>query len=113
MCDDAEGACPIWEEKTPRARKQHECMACREAIAPGQKYHRTDSMYDGHWSHWVHCTRCWSMFRAIDKRARAEGEYLAIDPHLDCGERWEDPPDEVAALAFAIPSDFSSADGPR
>ena len=108
MCDEADGTCAVWDARGVRARKQHKCMACDEPIAPGSIYHRVDSLFNGMWSHWVHCTRCWKMWEAIDAKARADGDYLAIDPHLDCGEVWERPPGDVQALAFALPQDFAT-----
>lgn len=107
MCDQADGLCPIWRESNPRARKGHRCMACGEAIAPGFRYRLTVSMYDGDWSRMKHCERCWAIYSEL--RVRADWDDY-IDPWLDCGEVWEGPPPEIAALAFAIPADFTSAD---
>lgn len=104
MCDIADGTCPIWEERELTARKAHACMACRQAISPGHRYHRVDSMFEGHWDHWVHCLRCWAIYDAI--RARLPPyEPICIDPRLNCGELWADPPPEVAALAFLLPGE--------
>jgi len=43
------------------------------------------------------------MVKAIESRPEYEG---GIDLHLNCGETWENPPEDVAALAFALPKDF-------
>ena len=107
MCDLSGGQCDVWEESNPRARKLHECYACGEAIAPGFKYHLTETLFDGHWSRWKHCARCSVIYKTLLRHAESD-EY--VEPGLDCGEVWEGPPPEIAALAFAIPSDFR-ADG--
>jgi hypothetical protein len=85
----------------------HKCMACDEAIAPGLRYRLTVSMYDGHWERMKHCERCWRIYMELRD---ASDHYTYIDPWLNCGEVWEMPPEHVAALAFAIPSDFTGAD---
>lgn len=110
MCDEADGQCQVWDGRWVRARNQHECMACDEAIATGATYHRVDSLYDGAWSHWVHCARCWRIWEAIESRAREDGDFVAIDPRLDCGEVWDGPPEDVAALAFALPGESGEAE---
>jgi hypothetical protein len=107
MCDEADGACDVWRSRDVTARKPHKCMACRETIAPGHRYHRVDSLYDGQWSRWVHCARCWTMWSAI--RDVADWDSY-VDPYLNCGEAWDDPPEHVARLAFALPGDALEAD---
>ena len=103
MCDIADGTCPVWESRDVTARKAHTCMACKEAIEAGATYHRVDSLYEGRWEHWVHCARCWRMYKAIDEHVDRD---LVVDPYLNCGEEWDDPPEHVAWLAFALPTDF-------
>lgn len=88
----------------PRARKEHRCNACRETIKPGDRYRREGYVFDGYKGTNIHCRRCWEIIEALlDKCEPDEG----IDFDLDCGEVWEDPPEDVAALAFALPKDFT------
>lgn len=112
MCDIADGHCDVYVEVGRIARKEHRCMACRERIAPGQHYTVTRSLYDGRWQNWKHCDRCLEMLNAILKQDRY-GD-MAVDPALNCGTLWEDAfgdvPEDVQALAFAIPSDFATQD---
>jgi hypothetical protein len=108
MCDIADGRCDIWEEYSRTARKQHKCMACDESIRIGDIYHRVDSLYDGIWNHWIHCMRCWKIWRALRDDATDWDVY--IDPYLNCGETWHDPPPEIAKLAFALPGEIDNSD---
>jgi len=110
MCDADGDQCPVWKERTRTARKPHECLGCRETIGPGHKYNETRSLFDGCWSTWKHCLRCWAMFQALAEKTREGGFYVvAIDPELACGETWlanfGEPPPEVAALAFMLPGE--------
>lgn len=110
MCDEAEGACPVWLVRTVRARKTHQCLGCRETIAVGQDYRVTESLWEGAWSRWKHCNRCARLFDLIDDESRSQGILAAVDPGLDCGETWEQAfceaaPSWAAALAFALPGD--------
>lgn len=105
MCDDfCDEYSTTLASTWVNARKEHKCMACRETIRRGHRYHRHASVYDGSISVWRHCVRCWLMCEALWK---AGAGY--IDFELNCGETWEEnygalPPD-VAALAFMSPDD--------
>lgn len=78
-------------------------MSCPEPIRAGVLYRVTEFLFDGHWTRWKHCERCHRIFRAIQD---SSFDVLAIDPGLDCGQIWKDPPEAVASLAFALPGDF-------
>ena len=103
--------CSVWSETDPKARKEHVCDACHETIAPGRKYHRTFSIFEGTPNTNVRCERCQAIFVHLTERMRTEGdreEYC--NPELACGheykERWDEPPpDHIAALAFWLPGD--------
>ena len=41
-----------------RARKHYRCYECHKAIAPGETYERTASLYDGSWDVARVCSRC-------------------------------------------------------
>lgn len=97
----------------PKARKQHECDACHETIRVGDKYVTETMLFDGAWETVKRCLRCEAIRKHLAKRMRGgdEGE----SPHwtLGCGhtyrERWgEDPPPEIAALAFALPGEVTT-----
>lgn len=102
MCDEADGRWDVHNEAWVKARKGHKCYGCQEQIAVGQIYHNLETLYDGQWDRWKHCPRCWEIISAL----WARDPWAAIDLNLDCGETWEDPPPEISALAFAIPSDM-------
>lgn len=84
-----------------RARKEHQCCACLEPIKPGTVYHAYKSLFDSEWYRYAHCVRCWAICEAL--WANGAG---SIDLELNCGEAWQNPPSEVAALAFATPADM-------
>lgn len=108
MCDNDLDCAKTLDRRWVIARKQHRCMACRETIVKGQRYHIDASLWEGSVANHRHCARCWEMIEALWKRGRESGEYgTIVDFDLNCGEIWRDPPDEVAALAFALPSDFT------
>lgn len=100
MCGDPDYDSTEVHSGWRRARKEHRCVACRETIRRGDRYHRTVQAYDGTVDESRHCARCWFMCEAL----WADGvESVELD--LNCGEIWDDPPDDVAALAFMSPSD--------
>lgn len=107
MCDYGEDdETDVWVFEWIKARKTHACCACDEPIAAGQIYHSYKALRDGEWSRWVHCGRCWRVCEAIWQM----NDGAAIDLNLACGEVWESPPDDVAALAFALPGEMREAD---
>lgn len=107
MCDDNDdgGYIKGFTEQWRKARKAHECEACREPIAPRTRYHYCSGISDGYAFSMKHCARCWTVYEALRKAKPRD----AINIALDCGTVWEDPPDDIAALAFALPSDFAEA----
>lgn len=94
-----------------RARIAHTCHACREEIRPGQLYYSTFYVFDGNPHSFARCERCEAIYDHLSERLRKEGdpeEYC--NDRLNCGheykERWnEEPPPQIAALAFWIPGD--------
>lgn len=103
MCEDADEPSTIWNEEQRTARKEYACFACREPIQVGDAHRYTRSLYDGMWDQWRHCLRCAALLDALVTR-NAGLSSVALD--LDCGETWEEPPPEVAALAFATREDM-------
>lgn len=103
MCDDDGDGSRLLVRRFMTARKARRCFACNETIAPGATYHRDTAAHDGTVSSFVHCPRCWAIVEALWKDGR---RYVDFD--LNCGEIWDDPPPEVAALAFALPGEIQA-----
>lgn len=103
MCDfdwDGSGATVLsWV----RARKPRQCCACETVVAVGTLYHKYKMLFDGEWSEFYHCARCWEICLAL-----WELTCEAIDLTLGCGETWERPPPSVAELAFSLPGDHAA-----
>jgi hypothetical protein len=100
-------------EVSPRARKEHRCFACKEAIRPGDRYRKVIQIYDGEFEIFKHCLRCWRLMNAI---LDAGAETVQWD--LNCGTSWEKAferpiPDEVAALAFMTPDEAQGLEKER
>lgn len=112
MSQYGDGDCAsVYDEETRKARKPHKCGACREAIPPGQVYHRTFIVFDGEPEVFLRCARCQVIYEHLSKRIRDEGAYEEFcDLRLNCGHTYEDrwqeaPPAWLAALAFWRPGD--------
>jgi hypothetical protein len=87
-----------------RARKDHRCSACYGAIQAGEQYRRIASVTREGWDTCLQCRVCAEIFdRLLDLARPGEGVAFA----LDCGEEYEDPPPDLAALAFALPQDLA------
>jgi len=98
MCEDYDGSEPI-VDAWRRARKEHKCFACGESIHQGDVYHFT-AQKDDEFCTFKHCARCWALGQAIIDAGADSWQY-----DLRCGVSWqeafgEEPPDEVARLAF-------------
>ena len=84
-----------------RARVRHQCCACREYVRPGDLYHREATKYEGYFDVYVHCARCWQMFRHLQDLSDNPVLYT-----LDCGEHYEAPDDDEGhKLAFMTPDE--------
>lgn len=103
--------CSVWSDRWLRAKKEHRCHACHEPIKPGHRYHVTFSVFDGNADTTKRCERCQAIFEHLSGRMVNEGDNEEYCDHrLACGheykERWdEEPPPEIAALAFWLPGD--------
>jgi hypothetical protein len=101
--------CTIYDKKTPTARKPTQCQACDETIPAGAKYTRVGILFEGHWDTVKRCQRCEKIHAHLVEE-RSESDEWPND-RLDCGHGYEEmhggeaPPDEIAALAFALPGD--------
>jgi hypothetical protein len=49
----------LYNETFPIAKKEHECVECGEPILPGQKYHRVEGKWEGHWGTYKTCYPCY------------------------------------------------------
>jgi hypothetical protein len=97
-------AADVYNETIRKARKEHRCDACSGSIKPGAIYSYTAALFDGGWQTATRCGRCETIYRHLEQKMR--GNYEEYPHwHLDCGhgyrDRWdEEPPPEIAALAF-------------
>lgn len=102
MSRECDGPADVYNERERRARKEHRCQACGEAIRVGDVYNRTFVAYDGTAEAIVRCLRC----QKIHEHLRTLGDSdMWPDERLNCGEEYEShwgrpPPPEVAELAF-------------
>ena len=104
--------CTIYDKTTPTARKPTLCQACSETIPAGVKYTRVGILFDGRWDTVKRCQRCEAIHaHLVGLRGRGAnwGSEWPND-RLDCGYSYKEvhdcePPDEIAALAFALPGD--------
>lgn len=95
--------CSVYAETTRKARKEHSCSACKETIRPGDYYVNVGIVCNGNAETIKRCLRCDKIHEHL--RTKAPGDTWP-DDRLNCGhgyrEMWgEDPPPEIAALAFA------------
>jgi hypothetical protein len=109
MSRECDGQYDIYDETNFRARKDHKCDACDETIRPGDVYTRVFMLYDGEKSHVKRCARCQKIHLHL-RGLGDSGEQLWPDEELDCGEEYTRhwgvaPPDDIAALAFALPGE--------
>lgn len=101
----------VYDERFPVARTPHRCGACGETIAARHRYARVGAIVDGHASTIVRCLRC----QTIHEHLRTLGDRdMWPDERLDCGEEYRghwghDPPEHIAALAFATPDEVQAA----
>jgi hypothetical protein len=98
----------VYNEVPRTARKGHVCAACREDIRPGDRYCAVGIVDAEGASTIKRCLRCQAIHKHLQKRG--EGETWP-DERLGCGEEYrdhwgEDPPPEIAALAFATADDM-------
>lgn len=104
-CADGD-PCEFYKTRNIKARKQHQCDACKASIPAGAYYNQTAAKFDGELESFKRCGRCELIYRHLEERMKREGDYDEVPAWLlDCGhdyqERWEqDPPDDIAALAF-------------
>lgn len=76
MCftgDYGDGTADVYTRSFVRARKPHSCRdQCGEKIQPGEQHLRIESLYDGSWSRWRICNRCYQVRARIARQEHAE-----------------------------------------
>jgi hypothetical protein len=108
MCDYDADPVAAYKETWRKARKDHWCCACRETIPRGHLYHYCSFVFDGRGESLKHCARCWEIYLFISDAQ--DDPRASVNLELNCGMSWkdafeEDPPEEVAALAFMTPEE--------
>jgi len=98
----------IYQNTPVTARKEHQCDACDETIAPRSRYHRIKILFDGSWDTILRCVRCEEIHAHLVSLLKDYDEWP--NDRLNCGHTYEEmhgegPPEDIAALAFALPSD--------
>lgn len=76
----------VFDTRTHRARKTHQCATCFGEIRPGESYGRTGVIYDGSWWDWAEHHECRAEVERLLRRYR-EDEY---PEGALAGERWTD-----------------------
>ena len=115
-CDD-DAYADVWDERVLEARKEHKCDACGETISKGDRYARDAALYEGKWDVTKRCMRCEKILEHLREKCSEYNSSLFVDAprvpmqDLSCGldyeEEWGPCPDEIAALAFALPGEVT------
>lgn len=61
----------VYRERDVVARRTHACCECSAEIAIGERYRRSNGLWDGRWSEYKTCSRC------SDLRERVRAAFLA------------------------------------
>lgn len=109
MSHSCDGTYDVYRETRVRARKPHTCSACTETIPARTTYWRVTWVFDGGANGVKRCERCQAIHLHLREKCRSSYDNLWPDERLNCGlkyeDEWGDLPEEIAALAFALPSD--------
>lgn len=98
------------ESTVRRARRPHVCSACKETIPVGSTYTNVFIVFQNEPERLKRCGRCQKIH--LHLRSLGDSETWP-DERLNCGESYrthwgEDPPADIAALAFALPGEVTS-----
>lgn len=112
MSHSCDGTYEVYDERRRRARVEHRCHACKEPIRVGDLYCVTFIVFEGVESV-KRCLRC----QAIHEHLRDKSPDLWPDERLNCGEEYrqhwgEEPPAEIAALAFVTADEMQRRAAP-
>lgn len=76
MCftgDYGDGTADVYNRSFVRARKEHRCFdQCGKKIQLGEQHLRIESLYEGSWSGWRICNRCYQVRARIARHEHAE-----------------------------------------
>jgi hypothetical protein len=61
------------ERYTESARIPHTCASCRKTILVGEPLWRFNGKYQGKWSTYKLCDRCWRIYPEVDYHYRPDG----------------------------------------
>lgn len=100
----------VYAETLVKARKEHRCAACCEAVQPGHYYMRVGTVFDGSASTVKRCLRCQKIHEHLREKCAAVGWDMWPDERLNCGmdyvEEWGELPEEIGNLAFVSGGDL-------
>jgi len=96
----------VYCETRRKAKKEHVCDACSDRIRVGTYFWYVFYVFEDRTYTVKRCERC----QAIHVHLRGMNEDTWPDEKLSCGEEYrqhwgQEPPPEIAALAFALPGD--------
>lgn len=84
MCEFcADDVATVWSQTTRRAAKPHRCQCCGAAVAVGEKYVVTKTLFDGEWSTEKMCRKCDGIQAAFGKEHRYYPGAWELDKALD------------------------------
>lgn len=95
MCDVDADFPSFYQASWVRAKIEHFCCACCEIVRPKDLYHLSKGCWDGRFSVYKHCARCWRLFEALDSKNPGE---VALE--LNCGEVYEGKDADMLFMAF-------------
>ena len=107
MSHSCEETYDVYRETVRRARKQHECDACRAPIRPGDYYCAVSVVHDNVAETVKRCGACQRTHEHLrvlcSERSSWDRENFWPDERLNCGleydEEWgSEPPNEIASL---------------
>lgn len=103
----------VYRENIRKSIKPHKCDACKEEIPRGSKYANIAAVSDYGVETIKRCARCQALHLHLREKCRTAvtTDTMWPDERLNCGETYEDEwgevPEEIAALAFALPGEVS------
>lgn len=104
----------VYTERARVARKEHSCDACAEMIRAGDLYHVVSIVFRGTARSVRRCVRCQQIHLHLRELAPDD---MWPNERLACGEEYRehwgsDPPEEIAALAFATADEMQGGRSP-
>ena len=90
---DYDSSPSMHREAWHKAKKEHKCCECRQAIAPGQEYQKVCGVWDGDFSAHKTCERCANLRYSLAEvscptyRGLSEEYFNYLDSLLDAERR--------------------------